>query len=618
MTVNATTGYYEWQMDKLYQTELDDGLKLNFIVIKADEFSRSESGCYTGKRWYDSIDQCTNQAFTPYIGPYLTLTKQVSADPAINPVVLDPATHMIVNYELQSRPDGFNAYVDYRKLGEQNWVRQKEDNGFWFSSDWGKVHHITLSGLEPNTQYEYRVLGPDDAATVTYKFKTASMSADHSRFLVVGDMQDENRSNGQRWADVADAIVADHLDDFDFIITVGDMVKDDISENGDRFHWWKVYFDKGHTLFAQKPMLPAMGNHDTPGVPSLSSKEPHNNWDEPYWSNAEDTRAFRKYFYMNPDMAFRDYYSYQYGNACFISANSEIPVFYGRHPERDDAGDRERDHETWLEAEVNQAEACDWSFGYWHVPAINPAGGKDEVSYLRQYVGYFNNKLDWVITGHVHEYQRVKPVEATAQQLLFDKSGYGRRATEGVGYLIAPPAGQYPRNNQSNDMDQLAFYPHNSNGVAYEIGFSLVNVSGLEFDLKTYGMGGVGDRVQPSGYRSNDDRTKQLLEQVRYDKSQVQFKKVFENVDFRGTPNSWNKTAMKLVADYTWEIEVTVSAVDSNPRFKLYANSKWYGDDNNDFETNSSEKSDIQLDLGAGTYRIQFIENTRKYSITKL
>ena len=59
MQVDATTGYYQWQMDKKYQTELDSGLLLNIIVNKTDEFSRQTSGCYTGKRWNDELSQCT-------------------------------------------------------------------------------------------------------------------------------------------------------------------------------------------------------------------------------------------------------------------------------------------------------------------------------------------------------------------------------------------------------------------------------------------------------------------------------------------------------------------------------------------------------------------------------
>ena len=621
MTVDPTSGYYQWKMDKKYQPEIDTGLSLNIRLNKTKEFSRQRTGCYTGKRWYDQLSSCTSQ-FTPYIGPYLTLTKQVVQNPDRNPAVLDPATHMIINYELKDLPAGYNAAVQYRRQGSSQWITQQEDEVESFGNGWGKVHHITLSDLTPNTGYEYRIVGPANVKSEVYHFKTAQPDADFSRFLIIGDMQDENRANGQRWADIADAIVKDHMADFDFIITVGDMVKDDISENGDRFYWWKVFFDKGYLLFAHKPMLPAMGNHDTPGVADLSTKQPDEKWHMPYWSNAEDTLAFRKYFYLKPDMRYPDYYSYQFGNACFISGNSEIPVFYGRHPERDPTGNRKRKYELWLDAEVNKAQDCTWSFAYWHVPAINPVGRKKEVKWIRPYVNHFNEKLDWLITGHVHEYQRLKPIEATSYQVNL-KAGYGRKLDQGVGYLIAPPAGQYPRNTRPKSMDYLAFYPHNRHGVGCEIGFSIVSVNGLKFSLQTYGMGSVGDRVQPKGYRENGDRSKKLLDKVTYDKVtydklKPQLKKEFERVDFRGTSNNWGKTSMMLVADYTWEVTVSVPSTETNPRFKFFANGRWYGDDDQDGETHSNERASIKLAQGTGSYRIRFVENTRKYVMTKL
>lgn len=514
---------------------------------------------------------------------------------------------------------------------------------------------------------------------------------DFSHFLVVGDMQDEDGS--QRWHDVAAAIASDHMSQFDFIITVGDMVKDDIVENGERFYWWKIFFDKGQDVFAYKAMLPAMGNHDTPGNTHVSDNEQ-------YWSNAEDTRSFRKYFYINPDMNYPDYYSYQFGNACFMSVNSEIPVFFGKHPERDN-GNSGQKQATWLEAQVNKAQLCDWSIAYWHVPPINPAGGKSEVKYTRPYVEYFNNKLDWSITGHVHEYQRLKPVEASTYDLNFNKSSYGREADQGVGYMIAAPAGQWPRNNSSDEMHQLAFYPHNDNGVAYEIGFTIINIDANNFDLKTYGLGTVGDLTQPAGYRNNNDRSKKLLDHIQYEKdlvdltavagdnitiltgetahfnalassskssniasyqwsngltgSQVSkqydvagdysvtltitdakgatatdtlivtvtdestnYDQVFSSLDYRGSSNDWSKSAMTLVADNSWQILISISASDDNPRFKFYQSSKWYGDSDGDNKAHSNESDDIKIIQGVGDYRITVNDDTRVYSVNKL
>ncbi|RCU45716.1 PKD domain-containing protein [Corallincola holothuriorum] len=507
LTIDADSGYYVWSLPGKYQGEIDSGLQLNFIIDKADEFSRSTTGCYSDNRWFDNLVDCLEQPFSPYIGPYLTLIQPTTTGAYNTATVLNPASNMVINYELAGSHSNFTAQAYFRKAGDTEWQVQAEDNVADLAPGWGKVHHITLSNLQADTEYEYKVTSPAGEFSSQYAFITAKNEMDYSRFLVVGDMQDEQGQ--QRWHDVAQAIVNEHMDDFDFIITVGDMVKDDIPQNGERFYWWKVFFDKGQTLFASKAMLPAMGNHDTPGNSNVSDSEQ-------YWSNAEDTRSFRKYFYLTPDMSYPDYYSFQYGNACFMSVNSEIPVFYGRYPERDH-GNNAAAQGNWLQDEVNQAQSCPWSFAYWHVPAINPAGGKDEVKYLRPYVNYFNQKLDWAITGHVHEYQRLKPVTATSHSLDF-KAEYGRDANKGVGYMIAAPAGQWPRNNSSSDMHILAYYPHNSNGVAYEIGFSIINISGNHFDLKTYGMGSVGTQEQPSGYRSGNDRSKQLIDAVSYSK----------------------------------------------------------------------------------------------------
>lgn len=689
LTFDASSGYYYWALPSAYQTELDNGLKLNFIIDKNDEFSRNESGCYSENQWYQNLSSCLDKPFKPYIGPYLTLLQPQLTGDNNTASMLDPATHMVINYELQSLNSNFTAVVHYRKIGDTNWIEQTEDNVAPLPSGWGKVHHTTLSNLQANTQYQYKVSGPNSKFSSTYSFKTAKSTMNYSRFLVVGDMQDEQGE--QRWHDIVEAIADDHMDDFDFIISVGDMAKDDIEHRDERFYWWKVFFDKGQKIFASKPILPTMGNHDTPGNSHVSDSQP-------FWSNSEDTGSFRKYFYLSPDMSNPAYYSFQYGNACFISADSEMSVFYGRHPERDN-NNGVATQATWLRQEVEKAQACTWSFAYWHVPAINPAGGKSEVEFMRPYTSYFNHKLDWVLAGHVHEYQRLKPVTASNHSLNFNKTGYGRASDKGVGYLLAAPAGQWPRNTSSSNMEQLAFYPHNSQGkVGYEIGFSIINVSANNFDLKTYGMGGVGNKVQPSGYRQGDDRSKHLLDSLNYSKvtlianagsdihvkpgatvnfnatashtlsgtivsyqwsnnltgvspsktysdigsypitltitdsqgntasdtlivtvaeQPLNYQKSFNNVDFRGTSNEWSQTAMNLVANHTWQIEITVSASDDNPSFKFYAGGKWYGDNQPDGKTHSNERSNISINQGVGQYLITLKDDTRQYQITK-
>jgi len=477
---------------------------------------------------------CLAQAiFEPYIGPYLTLiSTEADSDKHGTPKVLDPATNMIVNYELAELPKTFVGAVYYRKLGDKSWLHAVEKDSIPMRKALGKVHHVHLTGLAPASTYEYRIVGPSGSLGKTYQFSTLAAAADESRFVIVGDMQDELR--GQRWKEIADNIVTQHGDDFDFVISVGDMVKDDIPHNGDRFFWWKVFFDHGRALFASKPFLPSIGNHDTPGNPEVE-------FDEYYWSNAEDTTSFKKYFNIRYGSQYANYYRFSIGNACFVSVNSEIPVFHGRNPSREGSMRRVENQYTWLSESLDAMSDCAWRFSYWHVPAVNPAGGKDEVQYMKPYAYLLDGAVDWVFSGHTHEYQRVKPMRARQNETTpveaplggavsndpptssnhdfdFSPTRYGRKEHEGTGYLIAPPSGQWPRALESDDMDQLAFYPHNEHGVAFEVGFTLVKTNRLHLDMKTYGFGAVGNQVQPLGYRKGKLRKKILLDAISYDK----------------------------------------------------------------------------------------------------
>lgn len=581
------------------------------VALKTRDFS----GNTTATAVNVTVTPVATPVFTPVIGPYLTLINPAPAG-TLYAKVLDPATSMVVNYELENEPSTFQAKIWYRVAGTSAWTIQAEDETAPLPAGFGKIHHLTLTGLTPDTSYEYRVTSPYGEASKPYTFRTAKTVMDYAHFLVIGDMQDEQGK--QRWQEVADAITAAHLNEFDFIITVGDMVKDDQTWNNDRFYWWKVFFGKGRELFARKPMLPTMGNHDTPGNPNVHTLAmyPNDTMKEDYWSNAEDTRSFRKYFYLDLDMSKPDYYSFTYGNARFLAVNSEIPVFYGRYPERDAAGTK-AGQDNWIKSQLELNKASTWSFLYSHVPHINPAGGKDEVVFMRPQVDWFGGKLDWSLTGHTHQHQRLKPTQATATSLT-SVASYGRGANQGVGYLITLPAGQWPRIGMK-DVDQLAYFPNYNGSPTYEIGFSIIQLDGTVFSLKSYGMGDTEIPTRnPAGY--NDTKTKRLIDSLTYDKAQNSlYKSNFASVDFRGSPNTWGLTPMKLVADNTWQVTVTVAATDTQKAFKFFtaATNTWYGDSNADGKAYSNEATNMAFTGGAGTYLVTFNDATNAYTAVK-
>jgi len=95
--------------------------------------------------------------------------------------------------------------------------------------------------------------------------------------------------------------------------------------------------------------------------------------------------------------------------------------------------------------------------------------------------------------------------------------------------------------------------------------------------------------------------------------------KTYNQVYFRGTPNSWGTTIMSLVSNYTWEITANFgTAVDE--RFKFDVNGNWslnFGDNNNDGIADQSG-GNIAITQGAGTYIISFNDQTKRYTVTKV
>ena len=94
------------------------------------------------------------------------------------------------------------------------------------------------------------------------------------------------------------------------------------------------------------------------------------------------------------------------------------------------------------------------------------------------------------------------------------------------------------------------------------------------------------------------------------------YKTGFGKLYFRGTPNEWKTTEMKLVDDNTWKIENVKTGITATERFKFDVKGDWsnnYGDNNSDGIADYFGK-DIPLDKDA-YYDIIFNESTKKYTV---
>jgi hypothetical protein len=115
----------------------------------------------------------------------------------------------------------------------------------------GRIFHLTLEGLKPDTRYAYTIHADGMMSGAT--FGTAPKAAGTFTFLVYGD----NRSDDDAHAAV---VAAMRREPADFLVHTGDVTQDGNDPNG-----WLRFFEIERELLATVPLLPAYGNHDGQG-----------------------------------------------------------------------------------------------------------------------------------------------------------------------------------------------------------------------------------------------------------------------------------------------------------------------------------------------------------------
>ncbi len=334
----------------------------------------------------------------PLLGPYLTLRDNLAGQPD-----RDPARSILVSFR-----------TDHRCLGR---VRHGPSGGPLSpgAADETPVelHHLALTGLAPDTAYDYvaecsTAPGAPVESSPRYSFRTAAPGASSFSFLLLSDAQVP-----ERWRAAAAALQAPPFDQARFLVLAGDLTGAD-----DPASWWG-FFDAGRQLFASRPLVPAMGNHDILGGAAAHYLELF-----PSGSSSGNDAC----------------YGLRYGSAAFLlldSVSASLPADWL-------AGGAQRD---WVERVLPELGGL-WRFAVWHVPPYN-AGARhhDEELAVRPMTALFNDRVDWVLSGHEHLYQRLRPLRYTGQDekgtvTSAPASSYGPGS--GVGYLVTPAFGQLP------------------------------------------------------------------------------------------------------------------------------------------------------------------------------
>ncbi len=238
------------------------------------------------------------------------------------------------------------------------------------------IHEVRLSGLEPGTQYFYRVesIDPQEGriSSPVRTFQTAGDDATPFAFAIISDTQGNPKVSG------AMATMAWQQRP-NFLIHPGDLVDTGTVAH----HWTDHFFSSMDVLISRVPFYPVLGNHE------------------------RDARFYYDYMSL-PDPEY--YYRFTYGNAAFFMIDSNRDVSPGSEQFR------------WLEKNLSACQKT-WKFVCYHHPAYS----SDENDFgdlwktnkstrgdlrVRQLTPLYDRYgVDIVWNGHIHSYERTWPLK---------------------------------------------------------------------------------------------------------------------------------------------------------------------------------------------------------------
>lgn len=239
-------------------------------------------------------------------------------------------------------------------------------------------HEIRLANLQPNTTYDYDVLGdglPDGKGS----FTTFSEEIAPFRFCVLGDTRSR--------ADVHQKIVNRIIDEKPmFVVNTGDLVSD-----GNAIHDWEVFFAINRQLMRNTPYFSVLGNHEN------------------------DSKHYYRFFDLPGN---ERYYTFSVGDALFIVLDGEGPDVsmpeYVKRRNRDafwvghNLGYLKKQKE-WLDHMLTLHKDAGYVFVLMHEPMYSIKRSRVSGTKLRrEFWGdiFERHHVQVYLNGHDHHYHR--------------------------------------------------------------------------------------------------------------------------------------------------------------------------------------------------------------------
>ena len=302
-------------------------------------------------------------------------------------VAKDNSTSRTIMWQSDSsEPD---AVIEYRLVGSDDIkTLSATDTAFTDDGSTTYIHEATITGLESNTKYEYRVGYSTDRRSDWYPLETAG--AGEYEVLIYPDSQSGDYSG---WTQIVKDS-AKRNPSAALYISMGDLV-----DNGEQAYQWRTWLDSIKPLSARIPLAPTLGNHEMYTL-DWKMREP---------------RAYLNYFDVpsNGNVTFnRRYYSYDYGDVHYVVLDTQL--YESNHEDNHDTHhpDLYDVQVQWLRQDL-ASNTKKWTVVLMHRdpfqyafdrPGASRAAGFDEEGVL--FMPIFDEfHVDLVLSAHLHSYR---------------------------------------------------------------------------------------------------------------------------------------------------------------------------------------------------------------------
>ena len=289
----------------------------------------------------------------------------------------------------QSDSSEADAVIEYRLAGSENTQTiGATDKVFTDDGSTTYIHEATLTGLTPNTKYEYRVGYGAERRSDWYTLETAGASV--YDVLIYPDSQSGDYS---QWEEIVKSSALRNPRTA-LYISMGDLV-----DNGEQAYQWRTWLNSIRPLSATVPLATTLGNHE---MYTLDWK-----MREPY--------AYLNYFGVPPngnETFNRRYYSYDFGDVHYVVLDTML--YESNHEDNHDTHhpDLYDVQVQWLRQDL-AANTKKWTVVLMHRDpfqyAFNRPGANRDVGFNEEGVLFmpifdeFN--VDLVLSAHLHSYR---------------------------------------------------------------------------------------------------------------------------------------------------------------------------------------------------------------------